>query len=253
MNFRLNKLTKVLPHANILLSTFLYLFLLCTMFASFFYQISKTSNSLVSNDIYSKEATANVSSFITDSTETQNTVLLSYLNNFFLTRNESFLSGNVYEMYNFYDLSHSYSKYSLHHEFKRISYLRDWANERGISFVDISSTPHILKTQTKDNIIKLDVSEIFSLTYTYLDNPTVKNNFSITFFHTEELQIIGNGFTIQKDYYFDCFEKSLRNYTFDLTEKELPLTTYRTYKINSTESKINLNQNSYYLKFTSIN
>ena len=235
MNFHLNKFVRFIKINTNLLSLSLYFLLTSTLFFSFFYLICKTTNDTLvplSEKGSTQEQVTSVGSFITDSTEDTNAKIISYLKDFFSTRNQSFLTGNVENMYKFYDISHSYSKYSLHYEFKRISYLRDWANEKGITFVDISSTPYIMNVKTNNNIIKLNVNETFNVTYVYNENPSIKNKFTVTLFHTDELQVIGNGFTIQKDYYFDCFENSLKKYNFNLTEKELPITSYRLYNID---------------------
>lgn len=237
MKLYLNNLFVFIKRNKDILSVSLCLFLLISLFISFFYSISKTNNSFLvpyypSEEIYNYEESTNVSNFTTDSNENINIQLLSYLSEFFTTRNQSFLTGNVESLYKFYDLSHSYGKHSLVHEFKRIAYIRDWANERGIAFEDITSVPSIDKIQLIDNIIKLDISETFKISYSYIENPNIKNEFLITLFHIEEIQKIGNGFTIQKDHYLDSFENALEKYNFNLTEKYIPLSSYKTYYIN---------------------
>ena len=250
MKFYLNDFIKFIKINKNFFSLSLYFLLISALFISFFSLLSKTNNNFssisLSKESYNYEETANVGTFITDSNEDTNAKLISYLKDFFSTRNQSFLTGNVENLYKFYDLSHSYSKYSLHHEFKRIAYLRDFANERGITFEDITSTPYIKNVQINNNIIKLDVDETFNVTYIYTENPTIKNKFSITLFHTEEFQVIGSGFTIQKDYYFDSFENALKKYSFNLTEKELPLTSYKTYNINFNRRDLNFKENTTY-------
>lgn len=259
MKFYLNNLLNFFKKNSTILSFSLYVLLVSTLFITFFYSISQTSNNFSfphssSKEIYTHEESANVGTFITDSNEDANidTKILSYINDFFSTRNQSFLTGNVENLYKFYDLSHSYSKYSLHHEFKRIAYLRDWANDRGITFETITSTPYIKNIQVIDNIAKLDIDETFSVSYFYTANPTVKNHFSITLFHNEELQIIGDGFTIQKDYFFDSFENALKKYKFTLNEKQLPLKTYKTYNIKYNRSNLNFKKNRTYNRFAAV-
>lgn len=251
MKFNLKGSIKILNIDKNILSLCLYFILIICLFISFFFSISKTKSSILipytnTEEAYEYEETANVGTFITDTNEDINTKVLSYLNDFFSTRNESFLTGNVENLYKFYDLSHSYSKYSLHHEFKRIAYLRDWANERGIAFEKITSTPSIKNIEVKDNIISLSVDESFDVTYYYKENFTVKNNFTIKLFHTQEIQIIGNGLLLQKDYYFDSFENALKKYNFTLTEKKLPLTSQKTYNINFNRSSLNFDDTTNY-------
>lgn len=249
MKFYLNNsLTFIKKNLNILSLSIYYTFV-AILFFMFFYSINNTTNLSSSSNLdenYINEETANVGTFITDSNEDLNTQLQSYLNDYFSTRNESFLTGNVEGLYKFYDLSHSYSRYSLHHEFKRIAYLRDWGIERGITFESITSTPYIKSTEVINNIIKLKVDETFNVNYFYTDNPTVKNGFAFTLLHTEEFQKVGNAFTIQKDYFFDSFENGLRNYSFNLTEKELPMRSYKTYEINFNRDNLDFKENRKY-------
>ncbi|MEG1287339.1 MAG: amidase domain-containing protein [Clostridium sp.] len=249
MKFHLNdSITFIKKNINTVLLSAYYLFIIM-LFFSFFYSISNTTNNYSYSNLdetYINEETANVGTFITDSNEDINTKLLSYLNDYFSTRNESFLTGSVESLYKFYDLSHSYSRYSLNHEFKRISYLRDWGIERGITFESITSTPYIKSTEIINNIIKLKVDETFNVSYFYTDNPTVKNSFAITLLHTEELQKIGNGFSIQKDYFFDSFENGLKKYNFNLTEKQLPTRSYKTYEINFNRDNLDFKENKKY-------
>lgn len=257
MKFQFKNFFRFIKTNKYILSLSLYSLIIIFLFISFFYSIANTHNSFSSPNSYTKkdykyEESTNVGTFITDSNEGINNKVLSYLNDFFSTRNESFLTGNVENLYKFYDLSHSYSKYSIHHEFKRIAYLRDWANERGISFEKITSTPSIKSIEVFNNIIKLSLDETFDVAYYYTDNFTVKNNFTIKLFHIEEIQIIGNGFLLQKDYYFDSFENALKKYNFTLTEKQLPLTSQKTYNINFKRNSSELENNKSYNRVAAI-
>lgn len=257
MKFHLNNSLNFIKNHSDVFSLSLYYIFVCMLFISFFHSISNTTNNLSSSNssldkTYLNEETANVGTFITDSNEDIDTQLLSYLNDYFSTRNESFLTGNVEGLYKFYDLSHSYSRYSLHHEFKRIAYLRDWGVERGITFESITSTPNIKNVEIINNIIKFKVDESFQVSYFYTQNPTVKNSFAITLLHTEELQKIGTGFTIQKDYFFDSFENGLKKYNFNLNEKQLPINSYKTYNINFDRDNLNFKESSTYNRLTAI-
>lgn len=219
------------------LSYFLFpIFLMC----NFIYFISNTSNSsfvpsVFFTERYEEEPIANVGTFITDSNtnnENLQVSIISFLNNLYTTRNNSFTSGNVEELYKFYDTSQSFSSYSLKHEFKRIAYLRDWANERNISLKNIESTPKIRSLKMKDNTYNLTLNEEYKFDYSYNNISDKINGFGVSLIHNLELKAFGDSFIVTKDYYQDCFESGLKNYNFNLTEKFIPLTKFKTYNLN---------------------
>jgi Putative amidase domain len=213
-------------------------FLIPTLLISnFIFFISKTSNSYfvpscLFSEGYETEPIANVGTFITDIDKNVEASIILFLNNLYSTRNEAFVTGNVEELYKFYDTSQTFSSYSLKHEFKRIAYLRDWANERNISFKSIESIPQIKNLKIKDNTYKLTSSEEYKFDYVYNDTSEKINNFGVSLIHTLELQTFGNSYIITKDYYQDCFEGGLENYDFNLTEKIIPLTKFKSYNLN---------------------
>lgn len=116
-----------------------YLLFPIFLITNFVFFISKTSNSsfvpsVFFSEGYENEPIAHAGTFITDSDENLETSIISFLNDLYSTRNKSFTTGNVEDLYKFYDISQTFSSYSLKHEFKRIAFLRDWASERNISF-----------------------------------------------------------------------------------------------------------------------
>lgn len=151
----------------------------------------------------------------------------SFLSEAFSTRNNSFLSGDVSDLYNYYRSSSANGKYSLIYEFKRISYLRDWAIERGILFTSINSSIIINNITRKNNKFIIDVDEQCSFTYMH-NKGKLKNEFSLTIPHILTLYSYSENFDdlylIDKDYYCDMFDDEVDNYTFSLDETTLPYT-----------------------------
>lgn len=214
-----------------------YLLFPIFLITNFVFFISKTSNSsfvpsVFFSEGYENEPIAHAGTFITDSDENLETSIISFLNDLYSTRNKSFTTGNVEDLYKFYDISQTFSSYSLKHEFKRIAFLRDWASERNISFKNIESTPKILYLKENDNTYSLTLSEEYKLDYIYNDAAEKINNFGVSLIHTLELKTFGNSFIVTKDYYQDCFDGGLGQYDFNLTEKNIPITKYRAYNLN---------------------
>lgn len=214
-----------------------YLLFSIFLITNFVFFISKTSNSsfvpsVFFSEVYEGEPIAHAGTFITDSDENLETSIISFLNELYTTRNKSFTTGNVEELYKFYYTAQTFSSYSLKHEFKRIAFLRDWASERNVSFKNIESTPKITSIKEKDNTYDLTLSEEYKFDYIYNDAPEKINSFGVSLIHTLELKRFGNSFIVTKDYYQDCFEGGLDKYDFNLTEKNIPLTKFKAYNLN---------------------
>lgn len=225
---------KLLP---LILGFLTYIF----VFTTFIYFLSTTKNSnFVPSDFfersyenkYSNNATANVGTFITDSNDTIEKTIIDFISNVFSLRNKSFLNGNVEELYKFYDLNETFSCYSLKHEFKRIAYLRDWANEKNITFKNIESNPIIKEIKINDGLYNLILLEEYKVDYFYNDNPENINTFAIQLIHNLELRNNDTSFVITKDYYEDYFKSGLNKYDFNLTEKNIPTTKNKTKVFN---------------------
>ena len=253
---------KLLP---LILGFLTYIF----VFTSFIYFLSTTKNSnFVTSDFfettyennYYNNATAKVGTFITDSNDTIEKTIIDFISNVFSIRNKSFLNGNVEELYKFYDLNETFSCYSLKHEFKRIAYLRDWANEKNITFKNIESNPIIKDKNIKDGLYNLVLLEEYKIDYFYNDKPENINTFAIQLIHNLELRNNDTSFVINKDYYEDYFKSGLNKYNFNLTEKDIPLSKNKTkaYNFNiennpiSSENYNRLNAVNYAHKYSGI-
>ena len=171
----------------------------------------------------------------TESSENPETLKASVLNYFdevFKVRNASIISGNVEDLYKYFTKSTSDGRYTLHHEFKRIAYIRDWAKERNITITGITSYPNVRYVKGGPDNFNARVDEEYKFEYVYNDEPDIVNEFGISLFHTLSLKKNENSFIITKDYYLDAFEDGFKRYNFNLDEKELPLTKESTYEIN---------------------
>lgn len=258
MRLWLQDLIKFFKNNKNFFSMFLNIFLIATLFISFLYSLSRTNKLILVpscqfEENIEYEATANVGTFITDGEEPTEDEIITFFNELFSTRNKAFLTGNVEELYKFYDKSHTYSQYSLLHEFKRIAYLRDWANERAITFSTIESTPKIKDLKINNSTYSIVLSEEYKFKYFYKDTPDIINDFGVVLLHTVDLKRVGNSFIVQKDYYLDCFQEGLKDYKFDLTEKEIPLTKFKTYNINFNRDSLNFDSNKIYDRKAAVN
>lgn len=234
-----------------LLSGFcIYIFLV----TNFIYFISTTKNTeFVPSSFftktyeskYSNDFTSSVGTFITDNKEEVEESIINFMQNVFVIRNEAFLNGNVEKLYKFYDTKQTFSAYSLEHEFKRIAYLRDWANERNVIFKNIESTPTIKDLRISDGHYNLTLSEEYKFNYFYDSNPEELNTFGIELIHTLELKDNGDSFIITKDYYEDYFKSGLEKYDFNLTEKNIPISNSKTRAFNFNVDKNSISTDNY--------
>ncbi|GAA0786051.1 amidase domain-containing protein [Hathewaya limosa] len=146
-----------------------------------------------------------------------------YVKNLFDTKNKVFFTGDFSYFKTFYDSSQKYGLYSLEHEVKRFSYLRDWASERGIKFTEITSIPIIKKVEFSGGYTKIRVDEEYKIKYIYKDDHSPQENvFGISLLHHMKLKKQNDSWKIYTDYYLDCFEDALKAYNVNLKETKLP-------------------------------
>lgn len=220
---------------NILFMSIYYLLIIC-LFGYFFYcigkvppshYISKSSilkNINISTSVGNFDNTSNIPNEEVNPYEEK---LTDFITSAFNSRNEAFLSGNVFRLYDYYSTSEANGKYSLDYEFRRISYLRDWALERSIIFTSINSLVIINNITKKDNKLIVDLDEHYSFNYIHNKQVAV-NKFTLTIPHILTIYTYSDTsedyFYIDKDYYCDIFNDDLDNYMFTLTETFLPYT-----------------------------
>lgn len=195
-----------------------YSIFIITLFFLFALNISKTSN-LSSNNYDLEDETFDVGSF------NKNTISLElkateYISDLFSKRNNAFLTGEVHDLSMFYNLTHTNSTYSFNNELKRISYLRDWAIERGIIFTSITSSVTIKDLRDTGDMITFKADENCEFNYVYYDDNTV-NTFNVNLIHILSLNKIDNSFEIEKDYYLDFLNNTSNNYAYNLNGSHL--------------------------------
>ena len=215
--------------------TIIYFILIISLFAYFFYCIDKiplssyiSKSSILNNiNISTSVGNFNNTNIPEEAIDPYEDELNTFITSAFNTRNNGFLSGEVYKLYNYYGTSSANGQYSLGYEFRRISYLRDWSLERSIIFTYINSLVIINKIIRNGDKIIVDLDEYY--TFNYIHNKQVAvNKFTLTIPHILTLYTTNdnskNYFYIEKDYYSDIFNDDLDQYSFTLSETFLPYT-----------------------------
>ena len=201
----------------------LYPILSLILISSFLISISKTPRDSTFA-LIQDEPIYEVSSFITDNSVNINSEssVLDYINKLYTLRNEAIFTGDVKELYNYYDIKTNFGAYSLEHEFKRIAFLRDFARDKDVTFISFTSIPTITTLKEKDNLINVTFKEDFSFDYYYNKDPKTIKSFTVDLIHTLELEKTNNSYLVTKDYYIDCFKNGLDKYKFTLKETKIP-------------------------------
>ena len=212
-----------------------YFILTISLFSYFFYCINKIppihyvskSNLLNNVNLSTSVGNFNKGKIPENSLDPYEDELHTFITSAFKTRNNGFLSGDVHKLYYYYGTSLANGRYSLGYEFKRISYLRDWALERAVIFTSINSLIIINKIIRNEDKIIVDLDEHY--TFNYIHNKQVAvNKFTLSIPHILTLYTSNNNsehyFYIEKDYYSDIFNDDLEQYNFTLSETFLPYT-----------------------------
>lgn len=132
-------------------------------------------------------------------------------------RSAAFVSGDVSPIKELFDTSQKYGKWALEHEVKRIKYLNDWANERGITLGNVESFVRIKKIYPKGNIIKIALEESYKFDYIYNNDETSPvNSFGVGIRHTTSIIKKNEAWVVYNDWYTDCFEDALQSYNADI-------------------------------------
>lgn len=174
----------------------------------------------------------------------------NFITDLFITKNNIALRGDILDFKDKYDLNCGNGKWALEHEIKRAKYLRDWALERGIVIKSIESYPIFKSINTNKSSASIRVDESIKFTYSYLNDPdNCEDSFGVTLFHTINLKPINDSFIVCKDYYLDCFEDGLKNYSVDYSETKITDTKTQVYNfvnftptVNTASSKLNYNR-----------
>lgn len=152
------------------------------------------------------------------SEEADKTMAKSELQNLYNIRSSIFTSLDLKKLPELFDTSQKYGSWALDHEVKRIKYLNEWSYRRNIKFTDVSSTINFKRVKRIGNRYRFSLTEIYTFNYMYKDDPDPINNcFKVGIRHGVDLINKNNKWLIYNDWYTDCFEDALDNYTNDLT------------------------------------
>lgn len=134
-------------------------------------------------------------------------------------RSAALVSGDISSLKPLFDTSQKYGRWALEHEIKRVQYLNEWAKERDITFGKIESTVRIKKIYPQGNITKVALQESYKFDYVYSDDENSPvNSFGVGIRHTASLIKKNEKWVIYNDWYTDCFEDALHNYTADVPQ-----------------------------------
>lgn len=166
-------------------------------------------NSINENDIDSFEQC------IADNVDKEE--LRSEVERIFNQRSACLVSGDVSPLKELFDTSQKYGKWALEHEVKRVKYLNNWSNERNITFGKIESSVRIKKVYPKGNIMKIALEESYKFEYVYDDDENSPiNTFGVGIRHTTSLIKKNDKWVVYNDWYTDCFEDALHNFSINI-------------------------------------
>ncbi|MDD4378280.1 MAG: amidase domain-containing protein [Eubacteriales bacterium] len=148
-----------------------------------------------------------------DSAELDEKQIIGIIQSVYDERCKAFISGDWKDLKECYDTSKKHALWSFEHEAKRIKYIKDWSESRGIKFIDIESTIYLRKIIKKDGIYSISLTETYKFEYVYTDdiNQTV-NTFGIGIRHTVGLVNKDDKWLLSKDWYTDFLQEALHSY-----------------------------------------
>lgn len=122
--------------------------------------------------------------------------------------------GDWKDLKQHYDVSRKYAQWSFEHEAKRIKYLNDWSRDRGIKFTNIRSEVDLKKVRDKGEMQLLSLEETYHFDYIYEDDLDKKiNSFKVFLKHSVGLVNKDGKWLIARDWYSDCYENALGQYS----------------------------------------
>ncbi|SKA76180.1 Putative amidase domain-containing protein [Caloramator quimbayensis] len=136
-------------------------------------------------------------------------------------RNVALVTKNMRNLSGLFDTSEKYGQWAMEHEVRRVKYLKDWSDERGIKFTNVQSMVRVKKMYEVKNKIKVSLEESIRFDYIYVrdENPAV-NSFGVGLRHYLSLVKKDEGYYIYSDYYTDCFEDAMQRYSGDIKDTE---------------------------------
>lgn len=147
--------------------------------------------------------------------------LLPEIEKIYNIRNNALMTGNPGNLINLFDTSQKYGQWSLEHEVRRVKYLRDWSQARGIKFTNIHSFVRIKRIYNTKNTTKIALEESYRFDYIYPkdENPAL-NSFGVGLRHTLSLIKKDDCWLVYSDWYTDCFEDAMQRYSGEIRDTE---------------------------------
>ncbi|QCX34803.1 hypothetical protein FDN13_06565 [Caloramator sp. E03] len=137
------------------------------------------------------------------------------------TRNYALLNGDIKALIGLFDTNQKYGQWAMEHEVKRVKYLKDWAKERGIKFINIESKIRIKRIYEVKDKIKLSIDELSRFDYIYSDDENSHiNSFGIGLKHYLTLIKDKGKYVIYNDWYTDCFQDAMQRYSGEINDYE---------------------------------
>ncbi len=140
--------------------------------------------------------------------------LKAYIENMYNIRSSAFITGDARPLKDLYDKSHKYGQWSLEYEVRRIKYLKDWADKRGIKFQNVTSNVTIRKIYNRWSTVRISLDESYKFDYIYKDDAELEvNSFGIGIRHTLDLKPSGEEWLIYADWYSDFISDAANEYS----------------------------------------
>ncbi|WP_331463288.1 amidase domain-containing protein [Anaerosacchariphilus polymeriproducens] len=158
-------------------------------------------------------ATKNMQINTSKELSTENKEFIQYqqiLESLFDYRNKAIMEQNEEILKELYDTEHKLGLWAYEHEVKKMKYLNNWSYKQGVTFKDI-------KTRVKLSAFKEKEEDLYGVicavsteyTYTYNNEPKVKNISRIGTHHYLNIRTIDGNYIITKEWYTDPFADSL--------------------------------------------
>lgn len=139
-------------------------------------------------------------------------------------RNNAFITGDTEAMKPYFDTGKKYGQWTYEHEIKRVKYLNDWAEKRGMKFTKVESQVRLKKVYSNSETnAKAFLEESYRFDYIYPDDKEpVTNSFGVGIRHTLKLVKKEDKWIVYNDWYTDCFEDALQSYTVSSERRFAP-------------------------------
>lgn len=175
---------------------------------------------------------------VTTSMET-NEELKKEIEDLYKVRSDVFMNGNLKDLQNIYDSATKYGRWTLEHEVQRAKYLKDWSNDRNITFKNISSTVKVKKFYNVGDKLRVLLDEYFKIDYIYSDDEnSMVNTFAIRIRHTLNLVNKNDKRMIYTDWYLDCFDDATGDYSRNIPNDTAGLNNEFVDTVNMAQSNI---------------